>query len=231
MMINSIIFDGDDTLWENNLYFQKAICNIADKIQKLYTKTLSNRFKEHLRKIEYQRSRDVAYGLCEFQSSISLALVDILGRKSLDTFSYETKNIMAFFPLPPKKLYPGKCFFNSLVKKYRLYLYTKGNSLEQDKKIDSLRIRHYFEDIYLVNKKSVENLDRAISKWQLDKKKCVYVGDSVVNDIVPALALGLKTICFKHDNVWEAENNNNIQPDQTIKKLLELEKIYSGSNI
>lgn len=202
----NIIFDGDDTIWANNLYFQKAIDDLILLLSRDWSEDKIVLFTKNLNNIEYTNSRAAPYGITDFQNSLLMA-IKVTDNTYINNYVEEhIAHINKYFLLPPQLIDNSNLILKKLKIKNKLYLYTKGHINEQLAKIKSLNIETFFEDIAIVDSKNILNLEQTINRWSLNKLDTYYIGDSYENDIIIANKAGLKTIYFNNGHSWAKEN-------------------------
>jgi len=113
-------------------------------------------------------------------------------------------------------------YLESLSSTYNLYLLTNGLSIEQNKKIDKLKIEKYFKNIYIseevgFEKPELEFFNYVLKEENLLSENCMMVGDSIVNDILPAQELGMKT-----SHIQFSELIHSLEKNQMDKLLLKI---------
>ena len=217
----TLLIDADDTLWENNIYFERAI---ADFISFLNHREYSTaQVREVLNDVERDCILEHGYGLHSF----SHALVDTFERLAVDPVTpaiHETIQGFAHtIAEQPIEIIPGiPETLAYLANHHRLILMTKGAVAEQSGKIERSDLRKYFAAVEIVAEKDIPTYQSVITKHDLNPELTWMIGNSPKSDINPSLAAGLNAVFVPHDNTWILEHEEVAQAP-TGRRLLTLE--------
>jgi putative hydrolase of the HAD superfamily len=201
----SLLVDADDTLWENNVYFERAI---ADFISFLNHREYSpQQVRKVLDDVEREGILKHGYGLHSF----TIALVDTFERLSLEPITQELhEQILGFaraIAEQPLEILPGVAeTLSYLSEKHHLILMTKGAITEQTGKVERSGLQQYFSAVEIVAEKDQPTYCGLLSKYALTRDSTWMVGNSPRSDINPALAAGLNAVFVPHDNTWILEH-------------------------
>jgi putative hydrolase of the HAD superfamily len=200
-----LILDGDDTLWENNVYFERAI---EDFIAYLDHSSLSPaEVRAVLDEIEHANSRAHGYGSAVFGRSLRECYEHLAERPLGDD---DLRTIMGFAERilrPELDLIAGvEETLAVLATRHRLTLYTKGHAEEQRLKIERSGLESYFDRAVVTPEKDVEAYRRLIAELDADPATTWMVGNSPRSDVNPALAAGLNAVFVPHDQTWRLEH-------------------------
>ncbi len=217
----NLLIDADDTLWENNIYFERAI---ADFISFLDHKThTSNEVRLVLWDVEREVIRQHGYGMHSFAN----ALVACFERLSLDpvtpplhdqikTIAYKiAEHPMEIMPEVPETL-------AYLAQRHRLFMVTKGNITEQTGKLERSELKQHFTVVEVLGEKNTAAYRELVEKYGLLHEKTWMIGNSPSSDINPALEAGLHAVFVPHHDTWELERGE-ILPANSDRKLLHVE--------
>jgi len=218
----TLLIDADDTLWENNIYFERVI---ADFISFLNHKQYSpDEVRGVLNDVERESIVTHGYGLHSFAHS----LVHTFEKLSLEPITpalHETihglahtiaDHPMEILPHVPETL-------EYLQRDNHLIMVTKGAIAEQTGKIERSGLKEYFSAIEIVSEKDVPAYKSVVEKYALLEDSTWMVGNSPRSDINPALAAGLNAVFVPHGNTWILEHDDLVMP-QTPERLLVLER-------
>nr|MBA3912457.1 HAD family hydrolase [Terriglobales bacterium] len=194
-----LLIDADDTLWENNIYFERAIARF---ISFLNHRDYSPQ-QVHGVLIDVERECIVThgYGLHSFAH----ALVRTFERLSVDPVTDELhRHIHAFaheIAAHPAEIIPGVPeTLRYLAPRHHLILTTKGAIAEQSGKIERSGLKEYFNAIEIVAEKDVPTYRSILDKYDLDPESSWMIGNSPRSDINPALACGMSAVFVPHGN-------------------------------
>lgn len=201
----ALLIDADDTLWENNIYFERAI---AEFISFLNHHTYTpQQVREILNDVERNCIIKHGYGLHSFAH----ALVDTFERISVEPITPELhQKIVGFahtiadqpveiLPQVPETL-------QYLAQRHHLILVTKGAVAEQSAKVERSGLKEYFAAVEIVAEKDRGTYSEVVSKYGLGHDTTWMVGNSPKSDINPALAAGLNAVFVPHGNTWILEH-------------------------
>jgi putative hydrolase of the HAD superfamily len=199
-----LIVDADDTLWENNIYFEHAF---DDFIEFLNHSTLTpEEVRAVLDEIELVNNRTHGYGSKNFARNLGQCYERLVEREVGPT---DLRTIMAFAERiiqHPLELIDGvERTLEYLASRHDLTLFTKGHPEEQKLKIDRSGLGIYFGHTAIVKEKDRESYLDLIRERSLDAGQSWMIGNSPKSDINPALAAGLNAVYVPHDRTWHLE--------------------------
>lgn len=228
----TLLIDADDTLWENNIYFEKVIDHIIHEIQQI--KQVSTEIvRDAIWKHEKATASKMGYG----SRSFAYALKDVV-REILEDDNSHHEKIFEIIDRESKKVYNHPInFFEGVVehlgilkKKYRLILVTKGNNQEQSDKVDRSGVKDMFEHVEILPEKCPEAYQKVVDKYKLDKKLTWMIGNSPKSDINPAKSIGLNTILIPYHMTWHLEIeevDNSRNHTAILKHFYEIDEYIS----
>jgi len=222
-----IIFDADDTLWENNIYYETArksfinLCTIYD-LNKIL-------IEEDFITTETRIVREKGYGTRNF-----LEILNILSNKYLPQSAYpEFDLIINNFTYEinrPRNIFPGVTeTLNYLQSKYQLFVLTKGDINEQNEKLKKSGLLQYFTDSFVESEKDVSTYRGIIHEHNWDISEVCMVGNSPKSDINPALQLGIRAVYIHYPSTWYMEDEPLLEGNHLlmkISKVSELQEIF-----
>jgi putative hydrolase of the HAD superfamily len=201
----TLLIDADDTLWENNIYFERAIARFISFLN--HHEFSPEQVREVLNDVERECVVKHGYGLHSF----SHALVDTFERLSVNPVTPELHaqitgfahmvldHPIEFLPeVPPTLEY--------LSTRHRLILVTKGAREEQSGKIERSGLKGYFAATEIVAEKNSEVYHALVEKHELTRGSTWMIGNSPRSDINPALAAGLHAVFVPHGDTWILEH-------------------------
>jgi putative hydrolase of the HAD superfamily len=213
----TLLIDADDTLWENNIYFERAIARFISFLN--HHEFSSEQVRAVLNDVERENIVTHGYGLHSFAHS----LVGCYERLSPQPVTSESHaQIMSFthsildHPIETLPEVPETLHY--LSKRHRLILVTKGAVPEQTGKIERSALRKYFTATEIVAEKDPATYSRLVKKYELKHNSTWMVGNSPKSDINPAMAAGLHAVFVPHGDTWilEHEEVNPAPPNQTL---------------
>lgn len=206
MSPQTLLIDADDTLWENNIYFERAIARFISFLN--HHEFSPEQVREVLNDVERECIVKHGYGLHSFAH----ALVDTFERLSVEPVTPELHaqinsfaHTIADHPLELLPEVPETLEY--LRATHKLILVTKGSIVEQTGKIERSGLKSYFIATEIVAEKDAEAYERIVEKFGLEHDSTWMIGNSPKSDINPALATGLNAVFVPHGNTWILEHD------------------------
>jgi putative hydrolase of the HAD superfamily len=201
----TLLIDADDTLWENNIYFERAIAKFISFLD--HREHSPEQVRLVLNDVERSSIATHGYGLHSFTHS----LVETFEKLSVDPVTPELQDRIRSFAHQiadhPIEILPGVPeTLKYLGERHHLILMTKGHPAEQSGKIERSGLKEYFSAIEIVAEKDESTYRSAIAKYALATDVTWMIGNSPKSDINPALAAGLHAIFIPHNNTWVLEH-------------------------
>ncbi|HZD37334.1 MAG TPA: HAD family hydrolase [Actinomycetes bacterium] len=203
-MLN-LIFDADDTLWENNVLFERAIEAFIDHLDHPTMSRLEVRAV--LDEIERANCRVHGYGVRTFHRSLGDCLRRL--RAELPP-NGEDAELLERLCRPMREgaveLLPGAVeTLAALRSRHRLELLTKGHPEDQHRKLTASGLGGLFEHVTVVDEKDPEVYRSLVAERGFDPDSTWMIGNSPMSDIWPALAAGLGAVLVPHPHTWVLE--------------------------
>jgi putative hydrolase of the HAD superfamily len=199
-----LVFDADDTLWENNIYFEQAFDEFCAYLNH---STLSpDEIRAVLDEIEIEYSRIHGYGAVNFGRNLSQCYLR-LAERAVD--EHDLKRVSAFahqILLQEIELMEGVAeTLPFLAEKHELTMFTKGEPAEQNRKIDLSGLRPLFAHCEVVKEKNKRAYEELARGRGFDPERTWMIGNSPKSDINPALDAGLRAVFVPHPRTWTLE--------------------------
>lgn len=203
-MRQHLIVDADDTLWENNIYFERAF---EDFIAYMDHSTLKpEEVRVVLDEIELVNNKTHGYGSKNFARNLGQCYERLIER---EVGPDDLSTIMAFAERiiqHPLELIDGVAStLEYLASRHDLTLFTKGHPEEQKLKIDRSELGIYFGHTAIVKEKDIDSYTALIQERQMDPEFTWMIGNSPKSDVNPALAVGLNAVYVPHERTWHLE--------------------------
>ena len=206
----TLLIDADDTLWENNIYFERAIANFISFLN--HHEYSPEQVREVLNDVERECIISHGYGLHSFAH----ALVQTFERLAVEPLTpalHETihgfAHTIAGHPIEILEGVPQTLQYLSA--RHRVILMTKGAVVEQLGKVERSGLKDYFAAVEVVAEKDMPAYREVTSKYGLAPDSTWMVGNSPKSDINPALAAGLNAVFVPHGNTWILEHDEVTQ--------------------
>jgi len=201
----TLLIDADDTLWENNIYFERAIAKFISFLD--HREHSPEAVRLVLNDVERESIVKHGYGLHSFAHS----LVGTFEKLSVDPVTPDLHGRIRSFAHQiadhPIEVLPGVPeTLQYLGERHHLILMTKGNPTEQSGKVERSGLKEYFAAVEIVAEKDESTYRSALAKYALPAEITWMVGNSPKSDINPALAAGLHAVFIPHGNTWILEH-------------------------
>jgi putative hydrolase of the HAD superfamily len=208
----TLLIDADDTLWENNIYFERAIANFISFLR--HREFTPAEVRRVLNEVERENIVTHGYGLHSFMH----ALVGTFERLSVEPLTPGLHDTICGFAhaiaeQPLELIEEVEPTLLYLRPRHRLMLMTKGNFVEQSGKIERSGLRPYFTAVEIVAEKDSSTYNGIVEKYGLQRDITWMVGNSPKSDINPALEAGLNAVFVPHADTWILEHEPLASPD------------------
>lgn len=227
--IKVIGFDADDTLWVNETYFREAEEQFCELLSKYETK---NKIDQELFKKEIDNLNLYGYGIKAFTLSMVESALE------LSNYTISNKTIEAILNIgkemlnKPVELLDGvEDVLKTLSNDYRLILATKGDLLDQERKLEKSGLTNYFHHIEILSDKQEVNYSKLLNHLDIKPSEFLMIGNSLKSDILPLVNIKAHAIhipfhtTWVHEQVTEKETNGKYY--KTINSLRDLLKLLN----
>jgi putative hydrolase of the HAD superfamily len=215
-----LLIDADDTLWENNIYFERAFDDFVSFLD--HSSLSAAEIRAVLDEIETANARTHGYGARNFGRNLCQCYRR-LSERGVSPADLETVTGFAERILDcPLELIDGVAgTLEYLSRRHDLTLFTKGHPEEQKLKIDRSGLGIYFGHTAIVKEKDATAYARIVEERNLEPERTWMIGNSPKSDINPALSIGLNAVFIPHAHTWVLEK----QPiNHGTGRLIELER-------
>jgi putative hydrolase of the HAD superfamily len=204
--IKIIAFDADDTLWINETYFREAESEFAELMQPY--ETISS-IEQELYKIEIRNLSIYGYGIKGFiLSMLETAIVLSDSQVQQETIN-AILNIGKSMLAKPVELLDGvENVLQNLSKQHRLVMVTKGDLIDQERKLQKSGLMKYFHHIEIVSDKKEQNYQQLLQHLDICPAEFLMIGNSLKSDILPVVNIGALAIHIPFHTTWQHENIN-----------------------
>jgi putative hydrolase of the HAD superfamily len=216
----TLLIDADDTLWENNIYFECAIASFISYLDhRVHT---PEEVRHHLNACERRTIAAHGYGLNSFRKS----LVECFEQLTAQPVTPEKHDrIVAFTQAiadEEMELLPEvAATLADLAARHRCILVTKGDDAEQRDKLERSGLAPHFAAVEVLPEKTEAAYRRVAQTHACNAQRSWMIGNSPKSDINPALAAGLNAVFIPHHSTWALEHESVRTPPEG-QHLLEL---------
>jgi putative hydrolase of the HAD superfamily len=217
----TLLIDADDTLWENNVYFERAIAAFISYLN--HHEYSAAQVREALNAVERETILSHGYGLSSFTRSLVACFERLSPAPVTEEKREQVRNFARSIAEQEIELLPQvEETLSDLSSRHHLILMTKGNHAEQADKLAHSGLAPYFAAVEIVAEKDPFTYREVIVRHELKPHTSWMIGNSPKSDINPALAAGLHAVFLFHKDTWVLEHAS-VDPAPPGQHLLELD--------
>ena len=210
-MRQHLIIDADDTLWENNIYFEAAFDAFVGFLN--HSTLHADEIRSVLDEIELANSKVNGYGSLNFGKNLQQCYEHLSERAIRGEDLDQVKSFALKILEQPLEIIDGVAeTLEYLASRHDLTLFTKGHPEEQKMKIDRSGLGLWFGHTAIVKEKDVGSYRRLVEERSLPPQRTWMIGNSPKSDVNPALEAGLNAIFVPHARTWVLERQELRQP-------------------
>jgi putative hydrolase of the HAD superfamily len=201
----TLLFDADDTLWENNIYFERAIAAFISYLDhRVHTR---EEVREHLNRVERATIAQHGYGMKSFRRSLITCFEQLTAQPVTEGQHRRIVSFAESIAAQEIELLPGVAeTLPQLAERHELHLVTKGDLLEQNDKLDRSGLRPYFTEVEVLSEKTVGAYRELAQQHGFLREATWMIGNSPKSDVNPSLAAGWNAVFIPHDFTWVLEH-------------------------
>ncbi|MCF2528129.1 HAD family hydrolase [Yinghuangia soli] len=211
-----LLFDADDTLWENNILFERVIDDYLDWL--VHPVLGRDEVRSVLDDIERANAVTHGYGSKVFLDSLAECLAKLRERPATGAELERIAELAA--PLIEREhieLIPGVAETLAVLgTRHELRLVTKGDDSEQREKVAASGLAHHFRSVHVVAEKNTAVYTSLVAELGLDPAVSWMIGNSPKSDILPARAAGLRAVFIPHEHTWVLEHEEVDRSDAGV---------------
>jgi putative hydrolase of the HAD superfamily len=201
----TLLFDADDTLWENNVYFERAIAAFISYLN--HHEYTPAAVRQALNTAERETILSHGYGLSSFTRSLLSCFERLSPASMTDEKRQRIEGFARSIAEQEIELLPGVAeTLAELSARHRLILMTKGNNAEQADKLGRSGLASYFSAVEIPAEKDPATYREVLKRHELSPHTSWMIGNSPKSDINPALAAGLNAVFLFHKDTWILEH-------------------------
>jgi putative hydrolase of the HAD superfamily len=227
--IKVIGFDADDTLWVNETYFRKAEQEFAKLLSNYET---PNKIDQELFKKEIDNLPLYGFGVKAFVLSMVESALELSNNNISPQTINAILNIGKEMLNKPVELLEGvEDVLKILSKKYRLILATKGDLLDQERKLEKSGLTNYFHHIEVLSDKQEVNYSKLLNHLDIKPDEFLMIGNSLKSDVLPLVNIGSNAIHVPFHTTWAHEQVSKKETNgKTYKTINSLNEILNFLN-
>ena len=202
--VTTVGFDADDTLWHNERYFQLTQAHFADLLSD-YTE--KDTLMQRLVAAEKRNLGQYGFGVKGFTLSMIETALDVTDRRVSGAVIEEILNAGREMLAHPVDLLPhAQAAVEEAAKDYRILLITKGDLLDQERKLAQSGLGDLFDAVEIVSDKNTSVYRDIFDRHGHSADSGVMVGNSVRSDILPMIEAGGFGVHVPYHVTWELEH-------------------------
>jgi putative hydrolase of the HAD superfamily len=215
-----LMIDADDTLWENNIYFERAIDRFIDLVA--HPEMSPAEVREAFDRLESQRVKTHGYGTGAFHQSLIAGYVHLTGSDvTADAHEHLAACAVSVRDAELTLLDGVLETLPLLAERHTLILVTKGDHEEQTAKLSRSGLGDHFRHVEVLREKHTAAYETLLHRYDCDPAATWMIGNSPRSDANPALAAGMHAVYLPHPSTWVLEREPLAVP-QHGRKLLHM---------
>ena len=220
----NLIVDADDTLWENNIYFERAFEDFCDFLA--HSALSPDEVRAVLDEIEIVNNKTHGYGTVNFTRNLTECYHKLVEREVREQ---DLSRIISFteqIVKHPIEIIAGVAeTLEYLAERHSLTLFTKGDPEEQKLKLDRSGLAIYFGHTAIVKEKDTRSYAALIRERALDPAQTWMIGNSPKSDVNPALEAGIHAVFVPHERTWTLERAELREGPGRLLKIARFEEL------
>ncbi|CAM1333657.1 HAD family hydrolase [Tenacibaculum aestuariivivum] len=221
--IKVIAFDADDTLWVNETYFRDAEKEFAKLLSAYETE---NKIHQELYKKHIDNLKIYGYGIKGFVLSMVETALELsnskINQKTINRILEIGKEMLE----KPIDLLDGvEEVLQKLQGKYKIIVATKGDLLDQERKLEKSGILKYFHHTEVMSDKKEADYLKLIKHLDIYPSELLMIGNSLKSDVLPVVKVGASAIHVPFHTTWAHEKVNDSQKADTYKTVSKIKDV------
>lgn len=223
MKIKVIAFDADDTLWDNELFFQEAEQNFCALLEDYLPQHTVSRELLHT---EIKNITLYGYGIKAFMLSMIETAIRITNHNiKVSAIEKIISYGQELLEKPVILIDHVEDVLKALQPKYRLVMATKGDLIDQERKLKKSGLAGYFHHIEIMSEKKEPDFEKLIKHLDIQPNEFMMIGNSIKSDILPVLTLGGHGIHIPYHVTWEHEKADSTIDHLNFKQVKKISEV------
>ncbi|QEM04039.1 HAD family hydrolase [Mucilaginibacter rubeus] len=223
MNLKVIAFDADDTLWVNEPYFQateERFCSLLENFSPQHT------ISKELFKVEVDNLPLYGYGIKGYILSMIEAALSISEKNiSVDVVETILQYGKDMLNQPIELLNEVEHVLSSLKDHYRLVVATKGDLLDQERKLKKSGLAHYFHHIEIMSDKKEDDYIKLIKHLDINPDEFMMIGNSLKSDVMPVINIGGHAVHVPYHTTWAHEHVETVLTHENFKHVHKISEV------
>lgn len=223
--ITTIAFDADDTLWVNEPNFQEMEARFCELMEDYLSQ---HHVSQELFKTEMSNLANYGFGVKSFMLSMIETAIRMSGGtidvQSIDQIIRLGKELLQ----KPVELLDGvKDVLETLKSSHRLVVATKGDLLDQQRKLENSKLGGYFHHIEIMSDKKESDYLKLLSHLDIGAESFLMIGNSIKSDVMPVLNIGGHAIHVPYHTTWAHEHIDHHIEHENFKTVENIREVVS----
>ena len=228
--IRVIGFDADDTLWLNEVHYRNAEQQFVELMAPWLTEREA---RKELFRLEMQTLGLYGYGAKSFTLSMVSAAISISNRQvDSDVIEQIIGLGQSLINSPLELLDHVDDVLARLHQDYKLIVATKGDLLDQERKLQNSDLEQYFHHVEIMSDKNPDSYRKLVRHLDINPEEFLMIGNSLKSDVIPVLDIGSDAIHIPYHTTWEHEqvsDTDGIRPYETLDSFHDLLEVFYRS--
>jgi putative hydrolase of the HAD superfamily len=202
--IKTIAFDADDTLWQNEQFFRMTQERFAEL---LADHAERDHLDERLLEAERRNLGHYGFGIKGFMLSMIETAIEVTEARvpaSVIAEIIATGQDMLSHPI--ELLPDARETVEALADDHHILLVTKGDLLDQERKLAQSGLGELFDGVEIVSDKTPDTYRAIFARHEVTPESAMMVGNSLKSDVIPAIEAGAWGTYVPHDLTWALEH-------------------------
>ena len=225
--IKVIGFDADDTLWLNEVHYREVEQQFCELLEPWLTERET---KKELFRTEMETLELYGFGAKGFMLSMITTAIRVSdGQVGNDVASRTTGLGKELIQQPLQLLEDVERVLAHLHGDYKLIVATKGDLLDQERKLQNSNLEQYFHHVEVMSDKHEGSYRKLVRHLDIQPAEFLMVGNSLKSDVIPVLDIGAEAIHIPYHISWEHErvaDTSNILDYETLNQIRELIDVF-----
>jgi putative hydrolase of the HAD superfamily len=218
--LTTIGFDADDTLWQNETFFRLTQDRFATL---LADHADQDHLADRLLAAERRNLGHYGFGIKGFMLSMIETAIEVTdGRVPAQVIGEILATGQDMLRHPIELLPHAGDVVAGLAGRYRLVLITKGDLLDQERKLAQSGLGEFFDAVEIVSNKTAATYTKAFARHGDGATRAMMVGNSMKSDVRPALEAGAWGVFVPHGLTWVLEHAEAPEGDDRFHELPDL---------
>ena len=218
--LTTIGFDADDTLWQNERFFRLTQERFADLLK---DHAEPDHLAERLLAAERRNLGQYGFGIKGFVLSMIETAIEVTEARVPASVIQELIAAGQEMLKHPIELLPrARETVEALAGDYRILLITKGDLLDQERKLAQSDLGDLFDGVEIVSDKTAATYANIFTRYGPGPDQAMMVGNSLKSDVVPAIAAGGWGVYVPHDLTWELEHHEPPLSHSRFREITDL---------